>query len=201
MEFLSADIVTFLEQYGYLAAFAAMVLAGPIGAVASGFLAGIGIFNPWIIWPLDIAADLTSDIFYYELGRHGGRHLLNKVSRWFKWSENLVGKAEWLFQKHGKKTIFIIKFTQGVGALTQFLAGVGHMSRKEFLLMNGASATIKSAILVLVGMAAGEAWQSWAHKIGNVFFAITLVITLVIVLMLIGVAIQARILKNLEKND
>ncbi len=196
MDLSAPEIIGFLENYGYIAAFVAMILSGPLGAIAAGFLAGRGFLNPIYVWLVSLTADITSDIFYYELGRRGGRRLLKRLESVFKWTSALEAKVEWLFNTHGRKTILLVKFTQGFGTITQVMAGIGRMPRRIFIIFNLAGGAVKSAILVTIGVLAGEAWRVWVQKVENIGWALTLFALIVVMLVLVVFSLQTKIFKN-----
>jgi membrane-associated protein len=183
MHFTPAAILGFLTHYGYIAAFGAMFLTGPTGDVLSGLLAGAGVFNPIVIIVLSVISDILTDIMYYELGRWGGKRLLARMAKFFHWSNDFIEKAEKHFEAHGRKTLLIVKFSHGVGALTQVIAGMTHMPRRKYLTTNIIGGAIQSTILVMIGVLAGASWQAWLARFENVGTAVTIVIAVGIVLL------------------
>ena len=200
-EVLPENIINFMQDYGYIAALLTMYISGPVGAIASGFLAGAGVFNPFYIWFLSVFADITTDIFYYELGRRGGRRLLTKLGKFFKWSDKFIINIDNLFHKHGRKTILIVKFTQGIGTITQLMAGIAHMPRKPYLSLNLAGGIIKCGLLVFLGASVGAAWQTWAGKVKDITTVIAVVVLSIILIMIISNTIYKRLAKDLGEND
>lgn len=202
MEFLSSDIAVFLQEYGYLSVFIAMVLAGPVGAVAGGFLAGAGVFNAWMIWALSAFADIATDMFYYQVGRLGGHRVIDKLGKIFRWPNTLIQKIDWLFNKHGRKSLVLIKFTQGIGTLTQIMAGMVRMPLSVFIPYNFFSGAIYNGILVFIGVLAGTAWEVWAHRVERAGMLLGLAAVLIIIIILWGVKVQGSVVnRKLDNND
>src|SRR3990167_2649992 len=174
MSVLPENILIFLQSYGYWAILAACLLAGPVGAIAGGFLAGVGVFNGYVIWLISSLSDIATDVFYYYVGRLGGKKLFERLQRVFHWPEVLIKKVEWLFNKHGRKTLVMIKFTQGIGTLTQVLAGSVSMPLRVFIPYNFFSGVVYNGLLILLGLAAGAAWEIWANRIERIGWALGL---------------------------
>ena len=198
MELLGGDLIDFLNQYGYLAAFLAMMFTGLIGTAAAGFLAGVGVFEPFYIWLMAIVADLTSDLIYYELGKRGGRRILEKLGQFFRWPSRFMEAVERLYQKHGRKAVFVVKFTHGLGAITQLMAGVAHMKRLTYVTYTLTGAVLRNALAVALGIFAGSAWSIWAHKIQNVALGLTILAAALILVFGLATKLQIKFLTDVS---
>ncbi|OGE86344.1 MAG: hypothetical protein A3J48_02495 [Candidatus Doudnabacteria bacterium RIFCSPHIGHO2_02_FULL_46_11] len=200
-DFISSDIIAFLQQYGYWAAAIVIILSGPIGAISSGFLAGIHVFNPVYVWLLALGVDIGTDIFYYEVGRRGGRRLFEKLQNFFHWPSKLIEKVEWLFHKHGRKTVVMVKFMQGLGLTAQVMAGIARMPRRYFITANLLAGAVKASILIYIGMLAGATWNIWAKAIASGAWLVTGLILLILLAIFTFYAFQKYVAKLEAENN
>ena len=100
-----------------------------------GTLAGSGFLNIWIAYPLLLAAAILGNMANYWLGHKLGHKVFNKEnSRWFN-RENLE-KTHEFFEKYGGKTIIITRFMPIIRTFAPFVAGMGSMDRKTFMIYN-----------------------------------------------------------------
>lgn len=98
---------------------------------AIGAISAKGGFNIWIMYPLLLLAVTMGDNTNYWIGHKVGRkafrgkHIFN---------ENHLKKTEEFYEKHGPKTIIYARFVPIVRTFAPFVAGVGKMEYKKFLL-------------------------------------------------------------------
>jgi membrane protein DedA with SNARE-associated domain len=136
-------ILEFLVQHGYAVLFAwvfAEQIGLPIPAVpillASGALAGAGRLKLAPVVGLSIAAALTSDLLWYEMGRRRGAGVLRFLCRVSLEPDSCVRRTESLFQRHGARGLLVAKFVPGLNTAAPPLAGIFHMSRARFLIFD-----------------------------------------------------------------
>ena len=201
MELFSSDILTFVKDYGYIAAFLFMLFGGPWGSVATGFLAGFGIFKPVYVWLLSMTADLITDVFYYELGRRGGRKFMARLEKFSSWPGVLVDRAERFFKVHGGKTVFIVKFTHGIGAVIQMLAGMSHMRRSTYMTYDLGGAAVRNSLLIALGIFAGSAWEVWMERVEDIQAGIAVMVVLIIAMVWVVLKLQKNLLSNIDKDE
>ena len=99
-----SDTLQSLVQYGYLLLFA-FVLAEQIGLpvpavpvlLGVGALAGSGRMSLTLAFGAALAASLPPDLFWYELGRRRGNHVLRHLCRISLEPDSCVRRTEDLF--------------------------------------------------------------------------------------------------------
>lgn len=102
-----------------------------------GMVAAQGTLSIWSCILLLILAAVLGDACNYFIGKYVGHHILS----WRFFGRQLV-KAEHLekthqfYEKHGPKTIIIARFVPLVRTFAPFVAGVGKMRYRSFLLYN-----------------------------------------------------------------
>jgi membrane protein DedA with SNARE-associated domain/rhodanese-related sulfurtransferase len=134
-------MLEFLFQHGYLVLLV-WVFAEQGGVpipstpllLAAGALAGAGRMN--FTWALltCLAAALTADTMWYQLGRIRGIKVLQLVCRISLEPDSCVRRTEGLFEKRGARTLLFAKFVPGLNTVATPLAGIVQMRFQKFLL-------------------------------------------------------------------
>ncbi|RYG23634.1 DedA family protein [bacterium] len=157
-----------IRQHGTLTyAILAAIVFAETGFVVTPFLPGdsllfaVGIFchpskdyhlNFGIMFAVFMFAALGGDNVNYWLGRTVGDRLFkNEKSRFLKRSN--LDKTHAFFEKHGKKTIVLARFVPIVRTFCPFVAGMGKMPYKEFLLWSVIGAFLWVGIFLTAGYA------------------------------------------------
>jgi membrane-associated protein len=99
----------------------------------SGTLAGSGIMNVWILWFIFFFAATLGDNLNYWIGYHFGKKVFEK-SRFF--NKDYLHKTEAFYAKHGKKTIFMARFVPIIRTFSPFVAGIGKMKYRQFVIFD-----------------------------------------------------------------
>ncbi len=114
---------------------------------ASGAFAAQGIFDPWILTVLFIAAAILGDAVNFWIGSTLGKQMQKKG--WIP--EEAMTKTSAFFAQYGPKTIVIARFLPLVRTFAPFVAGMGHMNPKTFFSYN----VIGGVAWVLIFMSLG----------------------------------------------
>jgi membrane-associated protein len=115
---------------------------------AAGAFAAKGDFNViWLGLGLTIAA-IVGDSLNYAIGHYFGPKVFVKEYRWLNRSH--LRRTEEFYEKHGGKTIILARFVPIIRTFAPFVAGVGAMNYRRFLLYNvvGAIAWVWSFLLL-----------------------------------------------------
>ena len=141
-------ISSLLEQYGHAVNYILFIIVFcETGLIITPFLPGDsllftigafsanGDFNVYWISALLITAAILGDTVNYALGKRIGPKIFHyEKSRFFK--KEYLNKAHAFYEKYGGKTIIIARFVPIVRTFAPFVAGIGQMSYKKFLLYN-----------------------------------------------------------------
>lgn len=100
------------------------------GALSTG---GSG-FDIWILFGSLSVAAVLGDTVNYWIGHYIGPKAFTRKSRFLK--KEYLEKAQMFYEKHGGKAIFIARFVPIVRTFAPFVAGIGKMEYKRFLLFN-----------------------------------------------------------------
>ena len=143
--------VVFLEVAGlpFIPGETALIAAGALAAQGKG---SIG----WTI-ALAVLAAVLGAVFGYVVGRTKGKKIL-AVWPWFeRVSAPGVHRSEEFFGRHGSKAVFLGRFVPVVRATLGWMAGVGRMPWRRFLLWNVAGAVAWGCGIGLAAYYAGAA--------------------------------------------
>ncbi len=183
MPLIAAPITQWLLAYRYIIAYPLAIVEGPVVMMIAGFLVRLGVFSFWPIYFTMMAGDLTGDVIWYFVGRHGGRPLIEKYGRFVNVAPGDVDRAESFFQKHQTKILFISKLTTGFGfaIATLIAAGAARVNFKKYMTINFLGEFIWAGFLFAIGFAFGHFYSMisgglrWGFVAGVVITGIALV--------------------------
>ncbi len=102
-----------------------------------------------------MAAALCGDNVNYYVGRSIGPKLFrNENSKIFR--KSYLDKTHHFFEKHGKRTIILARFVPIVRTFSPFVAGMGQMPYKEFLLYSVLGALLWVGLFLTGGYLLGD---------------------------------------------
>ena len=144
---LDDELKKIVTQYGF---WAHLILFGVIfcetGLVVTPFLPGdsllfaAGAFAAdgslrmeWLL-PLLIVAAIAGDTVNYWMGHWFGEHAFNGKIPFLK--KDHLEKTNKFFEKYGGKTIILARFVPIIRTFAPFVAGMGSMNYRQFLLYN-----------------------------------------------------------------
>jgi membrane protein DedA with SNARE-associated domain len=144
-----------------------------------------------------MAADLTGDTIWYNLGYHFVDPLTLKYGKFFGLTTERANKTKEVFQNHPRKILFLSKITMGLGFpwVTLIVAGMSKMSFKQYITSLFFGQFIFTGVLISVGYFFGNLYVTI-----NKDFKIISVIAFCIVIILITTGIRSYFRnRNLEK--
>lgn len=96
---------------------------------AAGAMAGADLLNIWVLAILLFVAAVTGDTLNYHLGKWFGRRMpLVRAHH--------IEMTEQYFRKYGGKTVILARFIPIVRTLAPFVAGMGAMNYRQFIIYN-----------------------------------------------------------------
>jgi len=113
-----------------------------------GALAATGALDVQMVILLLMAAAFLGDNTNYWIGRFIGPRVFTQESRWL--NRRYLEKTEAFYEKHGGKTVLFARFLPIIRTFAPFVAGIGHMVYKRFVLFSvlGAIAWINSLVFL-----------------------------------------------------
>lgn len=115
---------------------------------------GDNVLNIWVLIPLLIIAALLGDNTNYFMGRRLGVKIFDWNIRFLK--KEYLHRTEAFFEKHGGKTIILARYIPIVRTFTPFVAGMGAMGYRRFLVFSVIAASIWVPCLSLLGYFFGQ---------------------------------------------
>ena len=102
---------------------------------AIGAFCARGSLDSFSIGGLLIVAAIIGDTINYSVGKFVGHKIFDKESSlWF--NKKNLDKAHSFYERYGAKTIILARFIPIVRSFAPFVAGIGEMTYKNFMLYN-----------------------------------------------------------------
>lgn len=158
---LDNHLLTLTQQYGvWIYAILFLIIFSETGLVVfpflpgdsllfvAGALVGVGALDLYILLPLLILAAFAGDNTNYWTGRLVGKRLVKHGDSRFLKLEHL-DKTHAFYKKHGGKTIIFARFLPIIRTFAPFVAGIGRMHYRVFVLFSvgGSVAWIASFVI------------------------------------------------------
>lgn len=160
---LDAHLLALVQEYGvWVYAILFVIIFAETGLVVAPFLpgdsllfvtgalCGMGSLDLQILMPLLIVAAFSGDNTNYWVGRLLGLRLLNHASQKLIKHEHLE-KTHLFFDKHGGKTIIFARFLPIIRTFAPFVAGIGTMHYRSFVMFSVAGSVAWIGSLTIAG--------------------------------------------------
>ncbi len=160
---LDAHLLALLQEYGvWVYAILFVIIFAETGLVVAPFLpgdsllfvtgalCGMGSLELQILMPLLIVAAFSGDNTNYWVGRLLGLRLLNHANQKLIKHEHLE-KTHLFFDKHGGKTIIFARFLPIIRTFAPFVAGIGTMNYRSFVMFSAIGSVAWIGSLTIAG--------------------------------------------------
>ena len=191
----AALAVVFLLPALEASAFVGFIFPGEVAVLLGGVLAHDGRVSLGAVIAAGISGAVVGDTIGYLVGRRYGQRILTVVGRRIPFLRHRIDEhleqARAYLRRRGGLAIFLGRFTAALRVMVPGLAGMAEMPYPEFFFFNALGGAIWATAFVLLGYAAGAAWESvagWATRVGLALLVLVLV-TLV----------ATRVLRNLRE--
>jgi membrane-associated protein len=126
------------------------ILPGDSLLFALGSFAAIGILDLELLVMLLIIAAVAGDTVNYAVGKFvGPRVFQQKDNRFFK--REYLERTHAFYERHGGKTIILARFIPIIRTFAPFVAGIGSMAYRRFIIYNICGGVSWIALLVASG--------------------------------------------------
>lgn len=130
-------------------------LPGDTLLFAAGAICSMGTLDPVFLCFLLIVAAILGDGVNYAIGQRFGRKLFSSTtSKLFNRAH--LERTHAFYEKYGGKTIIIARFMPIIRTFAPFVAGIGEMSYRRFLLYNVVGAVVWVVTFVVLGVVFGN---------------------------------------------
>jgi membrane-associated protein len=116
----------------------------------AGTVAGAGSMNAHLLVALLLLAAVLGDSLNYAIGHYIGPKVFRYEDSWF-FKKAYVERTHRFFERHGGKTIVLARFVPIIRTYAPFVAGIGAMDYRRFLLFNVTGAALWVASLTYAG--------------------------------------------------
>jgi membrane-associated protein len=162
---------------------------------AAGAFAALGFFNIFFLLTILWMAAFLGDTANYWIGHFFGQKIINNPKIPLI-NQKHIEETQLFYQKHGGKTIFLARFIPIIRTFAPFVAGVGKMEYKKFIVFNASGGLAWIFLFTLTGYFFGNLPQV-KRNFSLVVLAIILIsITPIIIEILKNQFKKLRKLKN-----
>jgi membrane-associated protein len=155
----------------------------------AGALAGAGFLHLGLLILILFLAAVVGDNINFSVGNFIGHKLIAKKSRWIK--KDYLDRTHEYYERHGGKTVIIARFVPIVRTFAPFVAGLGSMTYRRFILFCLTGNLIWILLFTSAGYALGN--NPWVKEH---FSAVTLGIIVASLIPVIVGLINSRINKK-----
>ena len=144
-------LIVFLETGVVVTPF----LPGDSLLFVAGTIAAAGELNVHVLVLILAVAAIAGDSLNYAIGRYLGPRVFRfEDSRFFK--RAYVDRTHAFFERHGGKAIIIARFVPIIRTYAPFVAGIGAMNYRRFLMFNVTGAVLWVVLLTYAGFFFGN---------------------------------------------
>lgn len=122
---------------------------------AAGAIASLGSLNVGLVVLLLISAAVIGDTVNYWVGHFFGQKIVDNPNIKFINQEH-IDKTEQFYKKYGGKTIILARFVPIVRTFAPFVAGVGSMEYKKFIVYNVVGGVLWVSLFTFLGFFFGN---------------------------------------------
>ena len=191
---MEALMLQIIENWGYLGVGMLIAIENIFPPIPSEVILAFGGFmttkTALNVVGVIISATLGSTIgaiVLYLIGKILNKERLErivsgKIGKVLRLKKSDIEKADKWFDTKGQKTVFICRFIPIVRSLISIPAGMSEMNIWKFLLYTVLGSTIWNTVLVILGRALGESWET----VVNIFDKFSDVILVILVIAFIA---------------
>jgi membrane protein DedA with SNARE-associated domain len=139
---------------------------GETAIILSGLAANTGKLSIELVIVVAAAAAIIGDNIGFEIGRRGGRALLEKPGRFERERRRMLEIGDPFFAKHGPKAVFLGRWIVGLRVWAAWLAGASEMRWRTFFVWNAAGGICWATSVGLAAYFGGKAVEGVVAKVG-----------------------------------
>ena len=164
-------IMEFIGEYGYFGVCFLLLIENlfpPIPSeiilTFSGFMTGITTMTKSGVIIAATIGSVVGAMVLYSIGMFIDMKRLERFverrGRWLRLTKKDLRRAEGWFDKYGPWTVFFCRLVPLLRSLISVPAGMSHMNFPLFIFLTAIGSFIWNTILVTIGFAVGENWES-----------------------------------------
>ncbi len=144
----------------------------------AGYLVYTGRFSLWGVSLAGGAGSMIGSWVIYEIGKYGGRPIVEKYGKYFLVSHHDLDIADRFFAKYGNLSTFIGRLLPVVRTFISLPAGIARMPKTPFLIYSFVGSVIWTYFLAYLGLKLGENWNTIRDRLHGFDTAIIVLIIL-----------------------
>jgi len=147
-----AQLLAWIIEYGYVVAFAGVLLEGETVLILAGMAAHRGYLDVSILFLVGTAGAMSTDHCFFALGRLCGSPLLSR----FPWLAPSIGRAQSLLARFPCTAVLAMRFLYGTRTVGPALLGTGALPWARFAALDSVAACLWCGCWLAVGYVLGE---------------------------------------------
>lgn len=155
---------------------------------SAGFLCALGHMNLFLAILCSIIASIAGAYLLYWIGSRFDRDsllfYLSHQGKWMHIPTHHVEKAFDAFHKHGKLSIFFLRFVPIVRSLISIPAGMSHMPLSTFLCLSGLASLLWNTFIIGIGYYTQENYEFILNQF-SLYFKELIVLLLILVVFIV----------------
>jgi membrane-associated protein len=116
---------------------------------AAGAFAATGSLRLWVLFALLAGAAIFGDTVNYWIGNRIGPRVFMEDVPFLK--REYLERTQKFYEKHGGKTIFLARFIPIIRTFAPFVAGVGTMRYRKFIVYNVVGGLVWTSVFLFAG--------------------------------------------------
>lgn len=198
----SFDLPVLIAHYGYLVVFLAILLAsaglplpaGELLIAAAVYAAHSHRLSLAVLLVGGSAAAVAGGAIGYGIGRSVASVTLERHGPRLGLTAARLRLGRYLFELHGGKIVFLLRFVALIGPFGGVLAGANRMPRGRFLAFNALGGIAWTLVFAVGGYSFGALFAALGRKLGIVAIAVAvaLVVGLAVYIHRYGAELQAK---------
>jgi membrane protein DedA with SNARE-associated domain len=158
------SVAHLIDTYGYWAVFLfvgaeslGIPLPGETALIVAGAYAGhTHRLSPWLIFAVATAGAILGDTLGFWIGSVGGYRLARTLGPRMRFDERKLKIAMYLYDAHGAKVVFFGRFVSILRTYAAFLAGMGRMRWRRFLMANASGGILWAGLFTAAAYLGGN---------------------------------------------
>lgn len=170
-------------------------------AFVTGMLASLGYFNLALLFGVMVLADISTDIFYYSLGRGGTvLRIVKKLEKRFGITQEKLEYFRSLWQGRAFRTMLVSKLAWGIAPIMLATAGYVKMPLKRFLRFSVPLSFLQYGFLLMLGYYFGSAYALVENALVRGQLLITAALLFAVAYYAIAGIVRKKFLAKQEKS-
>jgi membrane protein DedA with SNARE-associated domain len=141
-------------------------LPGETAVIFAGLAASSGRLSIVLVIVCASVAAIIGDNIGFQIGRRGGRTLLERPGRFYEERQRVLAVGDPFFERHGPKAVFFGRWIAGLRVWASWLAGASSMRWRPFLLWNALGGISWAISVSLAAYFGGKAVEHVVADIG-----------------------------------